>query len=773
MKIPVIISLLALGASSALAAGPTLPFQKKEILGKRDYVLNPERSRNKVKKNADAQSTVLFENFEEWDGNNQSWSPEGWTFLHKTVPTDKVPTSTGGTIDHPGWRVYGPDPYDMVNYPSNTFIYFLYETPADEWFISPEFTVGESMVLQADIYNGGVYYFDYEVVDEWLDHTITNITKKSDFKVHISTDGGANWTEIFSMADDILARDIKQSHELSEIMGWETVTVDLKDYVGDTAKIAFQVVGSECGQSQGVDNILVGYPTIEVSYGRPDGALFYGVTHPDVNMFGSFMVVPVFEPVTFPNTSDNLFDVSYSWSYDHTDGTQTSTDDDLTVVYGTNHESEETSRNNIYEMPTLTGSGELLTSTSFTAPGFVQAGGKGEYQATIHEDDGTSYSVILDFGLLNACPFAEGTSTYADMTTPYFGYNNENDRYWSVYKFPEYKFDYSIDWGAGLPEQDWMTLERIGNIYYTSDAPLAINAIRLPAFGRGFGANGTFSRGTKLTAEIYLLGDDMKIPAEPEYTAVCTESDIDVFDRDATNHILHFNFQFDSPVVLSKKDGKAYLVAITGFNDAEHISYFSPEMTAVDNPDGLELGWYQTRLNWGGYEILQWNSVYDHMSKTDSFGKTPEMPGEQKRTFCIQLDGAYAWLVSDTDEVTVNKDATVTVDLDSYYDGKDIEVEGLPAWLKATVSGRYGNAKLALTALETTNDVAEITLTAPGVSKKLTVTAGTGSSAIGGIEADREGEAEYFNLQGVKVANPQPGQILIRIVDGKATKVVI
>lgn len=44
----------------------------------------------------------------------------------------------------------------------------------------------------------------------------------------------------------------------------------------------------------------------------------------------------------------------------------------------------------------------------------------------------------------------------------------------------------------------------------------------------------------------------------------------------------------------------------------------------------------------------------------------------------------------------------------------------------------------------------------------------TGIAAIEGAEA----EAEYFNLQGVKVATPTPG-VYVKVVDGKATKVVV
>ena len=44
-------------------------------------------------------------------------------------------------------------------------------------------------------------------------------------------------------------------------------------------------------------------------------------------------------------------------------------------------------------------------------------------------------------------------------------------------------------------------------------------------------------------------------------------------------------------------------------------------------------------------------------------------------------------------------------------------------------------------------------------------------TAVEGIEAEVDGEAEYFNLQGVKVQNPEKG-IFIRVQNGKAVKIV-
>lgn len=765
MKLPIIMSVVAIAVSGTVAAH-NRPFIKKNDPARVNTLIDPAKDRNKVRKAANLPAgTVLYEDFEEWDGITEDWQPEGWTYDHKKVE-----------VGHQLWKVYPYDSYDPIEYPSNTYIFMSFTEPIDEWLISPSFEIAEGMVFQADIHNAGSYYFD--IVSDMFTSVIQSIEKANDFKVLISTDDGATWTELHSEADTMLGQGYTKAYEYWDCNGWHTVTVPLDEYYGKTAKIAFQIVGNPVGMNtdnpssnaSGVDNIMVGYPSLDVKYGRPDSALYMGITHPDTYLPGTFMVVPVNSPVTYPNLSADINGVSFEWSYEDTDGKGTSNSaEGLTLTYRTDPTSEETLRNNIYDMPVLKGSKELFSTTSFQLPGFVQAGGKGEYGAIITDDDGNVTATYFDFGLANADPFLEGTRTYAAIETPYFGYNNENDRYWTIYKFNEKRFDYDPN-----DTQNWMHLERIGNLYYTSEAPIVIDGIRLPAFGLGPGMNGTFGKNVQLKAEIYLLDKDMNIPATPAYTAICGQKDIQMYDRYATNYILTCNFKFPEPVVLSSADCPAYMVAVTGFRDPDNIEYFSPEMSSFDNPNGLNLGWYQTRTCWGGVELpLSWETVYSHTSQGDHTRGEAELEGERRITFFIQMDGAYPWLEAETDEIKeVFYDTDLNIPLNSYFDASRLSVEGCPAWLNATVSGRYGNTKLTLRANAETKEGAEIEVKGPGVSKKFKV-----GNSISGIEAigddTAEGPAEYFNLQGLKVEHPQPGQLLIKRQGNKSVKVII
>lgn len=48
-----------------------------------------------------------------------------------------------------------------------------------------------------------------------------------------------------------------------------------------------------------------------------------------------------------------------------------------------------------------------------------------------------------------------------------------------------------------------------------------------------------------------------------------------------------------------------------------------------------------------------------------------------------------------------------------------------------------------------------------------------GSASVDGIGVDTDSETEYFTIQGIRVVNPEPGQILIKRTAGKVTKEVI
>jgi Tol biopolymer transport system component len=103
-----------------------------------------------------------------------------------------------------------------------------YDTVAaqDEWLITNQFSLGNGTATL-------VFYAAYDPA--WL--------AESNLKLQISTNGGSNWTECWSAADD------------GGVMNWRKITVDLSAYAGNSnLKLGWEYVGNN-GNSIGLDGI--------------------------------------------------------------------------------------------------------------------------------------------------------------------------------------------------------------------------------------------------------------------------------------------------------------------------------------------------------------------------------------------------------------------------------------------------------------------------------------------------------------------------------------
>ena len=127
-----------------------------------------------------------------------------------------------------------PESFDP-NSINSAWVYWVDEDQ-DEWLITPEFS----------LIGGAAYVEFYTIYDnEWL----FNAT----LKLHISTDGGDYWTQIWEAGD-----------EQGSIWAWRKVMIDLSDYTGMFGVIlAWQYVGND-GDDIGIDNVRItseGLPT--------------------------------------------------------------------------------------------------------------------------------------------------------------------------------------------------------------------------------------------------------------------------------------------------------------------------------------------------------------------------------------------------------------------------------------------------------------------------------------------------------------------------------
>ncbi len=159
-------------------------------------------------------STVLSENFE-------TWPPADWTIIDGE--------ESQGT-QH--WH------QSIMDEPFNEAATVLYDDgdavarPQDEWLITPEIVVPENAYLRFNLYTS-VYWF----IDP---------NDNADFNIKITTDDGATWIQLLN------------EHDIDELESytWKEVLVNLSDYVGETAKIAFQYVGEDAAQTM-IDNVEV------------------------------------------------------------------------------------------------------------------------------------------------------------------------------------------------------------------------------------------------------------------------------------------------------------------------------------------------------------------------------------------------------------------------------------------------------------------------------------------------------------------------------------
>ena len=729
--------LLAAASSTGLAAHsvePSNPIEMKVEINKRtplsinNRTVNPlisEEATLKTRAGEGIQS-LLKEDFENWDRQSDSWLPDGWTRENKLLPANNK-----------GWFVYTPSTtFEEIR--STCLVVQQYWDPIDTWVITPSLKVEDGMVLSFLTYPTPLYYFDYSYVD-WNTFEFTEMHLVNDFKVFVTEDNGKNWTLLKSLAADF--ENTKSYYELQKLTKETEYNLDLSAYAGKDIKIGFNVWGIDEGNTAMLDNVFVGYPALDVSYARPDGSLFFGLTSTDQNLPVSILTVPAYSPVKFTNTSKDSKS-SFSWTYYDASGEQyVENEKNLTVTYTPDY-SEGYSATTLYDMPVLSGAADKHSTTEYSLPGFLQAGGQGEYEA--HFTDGTSE--LLNFGLSVVDPVGEGTATYADFAVPYFGYNEVSDYFWTNQML-------NGDTSYTMDENTYCHLESIGNLFFATDEPLVISGVRANGYG-------ILSRDTQLKAEIYLIGKDWVVPETPYATAICTGDDITIIDRLATNFILSFNFKFDEPIVMSKALTPYYFVTLSGFRDAKNVEYFSPEMSAVDNADKLGLGWVGLKQKFEGNEgPLSWSAVANIIDRYVAF--------------YIMVDAAFPWLEPELDFVYVG-DGSGELTLDSYYDASELTIEGLPSWLKVEGSGRFGETKLTFTSTGQKNDSAVVTIKAPGFEKSVTVSNNETDSIDSIIDGTGNGPVEIYTLTGVKVkGEPTPGIYIFRTADGKTVKRVI
>lgn len=674
--------------------------------------------------------TILSEGFEAWDGEDLSWLPEGFA----TVSKSERETAKG-------WEITSGEDLAMAGVgglSGNALAINFDSELLDEWVVFPEVTLGDNMILSLSTFNDGVWYFSVENVDWDTYEYIGDKIPAYDQKIMISEDGGANWTELKSLAADFA------DYGFFELLNSQTyspskVDVSLAEYSGKKVKLAFRYVGID-GNLGVLDNIMIGYPQMDLSYSNPLGTLYFGMSEDAIAMGNSFLVGPVYKPWVFYNNS-YADGAKYSWNYfdENAEWAVSDEQDTLEVTYHTDYTNEFTTSNNLYYTPILNGTAPGYSDGSYTRGKFLQAGGKGVMEAQLQ--DGTTKMVDLGLGVID--PSAEGATTYSDQLTPVFGYSGDVDNYWSEYTF-----------GEDADENNYVRYNGFMNFFYTGDAPIVINGVRVTAFAN-------ISDGAKMKAEILPLSDE-GVPAEEAYaTAYCEYDDMFIIPHgsNATNDIVTLKFKFDEPVVMSSDVCMAYVVKISGFNDPEHVEYFNPMMSEESNPDGYALGWIEKSI------------VMDGGEPRTSLTPVVNYLEDLYVSFYIMLDAEYPWLEG-PESVNIGAGGFAEVIFDSSVEGKDLKFDNMPDWLSAKAEGIHGDTKVTFQ-IPLTDQIkgsATVTVTAPGVSHDIIVNAD--SNGVSGIEADAA-YTHIYDLSGTRVKSMDAaGVYIVKDASGKVKKII-
>ena len=175
----------------------------------------------------DPNSIILFE--ESFDGD--TFPPEKWEKVANNVSNNWVKGNPQDFAFAPDFDTYNPNNLysTLCNY---------YWTDQDEWLISPGITTAGVTNMYLTYYAAfGRFYFDF-----------------FSYKLHISTDNGLSWTELWSAGDDTY---------LTDFWKWRPVAIDLNNYAGQRIKLAWQCTGS----SRSVDGDLAGLDDVKLIAG--------------------------------------------------------------------------------------------------------------------------------------------------------------------------------------------------------------------------------------------------------------------------------------------------------------------------------------------------------------------------------------------------------------------------------------------------------------------------------------------------------------------------
>lgn len=268
-------------------------------------------------------------NQNEKDFASNVWLPEGWTEFskiegHKNYP-DIPMDQYGNPVEwdytwctKPSSGLYGITPFGSAYAHVMTHNWSADEGPdsdhvskeSDEWLVTPTIRVQDSDVLSfAVCFNP---YLTIRPDGEGKPTEKTNV-----LEVRVSTDDGETWSDpLWNSYDETLTYSIDELVESIISYGWlnnfKTIFVELDPYYGKDVKIAFRYYGKN-GADISLDEVSVGIPYPEASYELPEGYLWPALTEKVDVAKEPLAFGPAGEEHTWTNTSLNA--KTFDWTY--------------------------------------------------------------------------------------------------------------------------------------------------------------------------------------------------------------------------------------------------------------------------------------------------------------------------------------------------------------------------------------------------------------------------------------------------------------------------
>lgn len=716
--------------------------------------------------NYTAADTLLWESWENWDGETFGWTPSSWKRFSNFDENTYISEVTGSC---PTWMAYKTDGY-YVPYATNGMYVMLclygedilaadgttLIAPApeqDEWLVSPTMNgVKETNVLSFDLAFTPIYTyltgtpeaptFDYDKTVYDMEVLITTDTRTA-------SNDETRYTKVFKLSDVVDEifdeTDFTDSVSISNLMRmrWDHFKIPLTDFTGKNIRMAFRYKGKQGGAIM-IDAVRVSDLLPVAKFDRPEGSFYLGFSNDARLNYQKSILMPAYVPNTWTNYS-NEDSESFVWRYSNNNESCTSDDIDLiTPKFKPGQMSWPTLQANAgLRADEFNGGCDVMVNGQpiHSNSGTAKIGGS----SSITYSDGT----VINFALGNFDPTKLFWLGEISNSPGIYAFGTGSEAFWS-----------------SMTQAKYNKVSGIANVFDAPMSPYIFNTVTLPL-------GNFFNLGANIICTVYeakdLMNGGIEVTSNVLGQAMTSEATIV-----SGGHILTFNFANTMTVTTP------IAISITGI-DSDNIIDFAPLTQALNHDSDKGYAFVLLKNQTSG--DVWWCDIAGALSSVNG-------GGNMQVSHCIGMNAVFPYLHSNDGDIFAANEAgeTKTFDIDSYWypvkkDETDVmngwTIECSAPWVSATHSIDDANqtAALIITAQAMPQDMkgrsATVTLKAAGCQEVITVAQGE-VTAINSTEmnmATSDGGTYCISGQRINSANAKGG-IFIEKRNGKYIKVI-